>query len=189
MQTYGLFLIMGVIASAGLAIVAYLMRRIGAYKVDNADAQRIADAIRSGAMTFLKEEYKIIALVVAAGALLLAYFSAPLIAACFVMGAILSLTTGFIGMRAATMANVRTTMAARDGGERAAFQVAFLGGGVMGFSVASIGLLGLGVLVYLVKDYANFDGNLSKLWLGCIIGCIFCSCWRRYFYQICRRWC
>lgn len=166
MQDYGLFLIMGVVSLAGLAVVAYLMQRIRGCKVDHPAAERIARAIRSGAMTFLKEEYKIIALVVAAGAVLLTIFSTPFIAACFVIGAILSLTTGFIGMRAATMANVRTTMAARDGGERAAFQVAFLGGGVMGFSVASIGLLGLGLLVYLVSDYKDFDGILASFGLG-----------------------
>lgn len=166
MQTYGIFLIMGVVSCAGLAIVAYLMRRINSYKVDHEGALRIANAIRNGAMTFLREEYQIIAGVVLLGATILAIKSSLVMALCFVIGAILSLTTGFIGMRAATSANVRTTIAAKDGGERAAFQVAFLGGGVMGFAVASIGLLGLSILVYLTQDYSNFDGLLASFGLG-----------------------
>lgn len=167
MQTNSFFLIMGVVAVAGLAVVAFLMRRIYSYKVDHEKAERIADAIRSGAMTFLKEEYKIIALVVALGAVVLAVFAGSyLIALSFVTGALLSLTTGFIGMRAATAANVRTTIAARDGGERAAFQVAFLGGGVMGFAVASIGLLGLAALVFVSFDMENFEGLLASFGLG-----------------------
>jgi K(+)-stimulated pyrophosphate-energized sodium pump len=167
MQTNSFFIIMGVVGLAGLAVVAYLMRRINSYKVDHAGAQRIADAIRSGAMTFLKEEYKIIAMVVSLGAVLLAYFAASLLtAACFVIGSLLSLATGFIGMRAATAANVRTTIAAKDGGERAAFQVAFLGGGVMGFAVASIGLLGLATLVFYSLDHDNFEGLLASFGLG-----------------------
>ena len=167
MQTNSFFLIMGVVAVAGLAVVAYLMRRISSYKVDHEGAQRIADAIRTGAMTFLKEEYKIITFVVAVGGLLLAYFAASLLTAlCFVIGALLSLTTGFIGMRAATAANVRTTIAAKDGGERAAFQVAFLGGGVMGFAVASIGLLGLATLLFYSFEGDNFEGLLASFGLG-----------------------
>lgn len=167
MQTNSFFIIMGVVALVGLAVVAYLMRRINQYKVDHEGAQRIANAIRSGAMTFLKEEYKIIAIVVAVGALLLAYFAASLLTAvCFVIGSLLSLVTGFIGMRAATAANVRTTIAAKDGGERAAFQVAFLGGGVMGFAVASIGLLGLAILLFYSIDMDNFEGLLASFGLG-----------------------
>lgn len=110
----------------GFAIVIGLILRIKAIKVDHAGAKKIADAIRSGAMTFLKEEYSIIAVVVAIVAALLAYFATGLAAICFIIGSILSLTTGFIGMVAATDANVRTTLAAKNSGERAAFMVAFL---------------------------------------------------------------
>ena len=166
MQTNSLFLSMAAVGLAGLAVVVYLIRTINAKPVGHAVAEKIADAIRSGAMTFLREEYKIISLVVAFVAALLAYFSGISTAACFVSGSTLSLLTGFIGMRAATAANVRTTIAARDGGERAAFQVAFLGGGVMGFSVASIGLLGLGGLLYLVIDNPDFEGLLASFGLG-----------------------
>src|SRR5580692_1279797 len=109
----------------GLGVVLYLIRAIQAIKVNNAKAAHIAKAIRVGAMTFLKEEYRIIALVVAAMTVLLGFAVSALAAACFAAGSLLSMITGFIGMYAATDANVRTTMAAKDKGEHAAFQIAF----------------------------------------------------------------
>ncbi len=136
----------------GLAVVATLLRSIAAIKVDNEKATKIAAAIRLGAMTFLREEYKIILMVVSSIALALAALISLQLALLFAIGAFISMFTGFIGMHAATMANVRTTMAARDQGEHAAFQVSFFGGGVMGFAVASLGLLGLGTLFYLYSD-------------------------------------
>ncbi len=138
----------------GLGIVYYLIRSIQAIKVSDAKAAHIALAIRRGAMTFLKEEYKIISMVVIALTVLMAVLISPLAALCFAAGSALSMITGFIGMYAATDANVRTTMAAKDKGEHAAFQIAFFGGGVMGFAVASFGLLGLGILFYVFADYA-----------------------------------
>lgn len=150
----------------GFAIVISLIMRIKAIKVDHAGAKKIADAIRTGAMTFLKEEYSIIAVVVAIVAGLLTYFATGLAAMCFVTGSILSLTTGFIGMVAATDANVRTTLAAKNSGERAAFMVAFFGGGVMGFAVASMGLLGLGTLLYYSVHHPQFELLITAFGLG-----------------------
>ena len=60
------------------------------------------------------------------------------------------MSTGYIGMNAATDANVRTTMAAKEQGEHAAFSIAFFGGGVMGFAVASFGLIGLGTIILFI---------------------------------------
>lgn len=156
----------GLAALAGFLVVAFLMQRIRALPVDHEGAARIARAIRSGAMTFLKEEYKIISLVVVGITALLFGIGYPLPAACFLFGSILSSLTGFIGMRAATDANVRTTMAAKNHGERAALLVAFFGGGVMGFAVASCGLLGLGIITYLFIDHADFAAVLSSFALG-----------------------
>jgi K(+)-stimulated pyrophosphate-energized sodium pump len=150
----------------GLVIVAGLMMYIRSIKVDNAKAQHIADLIRSGAMTFLWEEYKVIAFVVAIVALLLSYFGSVTAAFAFIAGSILSLSTGFIGMCAATDANVRTTLAAKNHGERAAFFVAFFGGGAMGFAVASIGLLGLGSVLYLFYGTEQFELVLTSFGLG-----------------------
>lgn len=159
-------LFVGVTGAISIVVVVMLMRAISAITVTHDRANYIAKAIRLGAMTFLKEEYRIIALVDIIAAILIAFFASPLAAGCFLVGSILSLFAGFIGMRAATAANVRTTMAARDSGERAAFRVAFLGGGVMGFTVAGIGLLGLGTIMYFFIDYPDFKTILTNFGLG-----------------------
>jgi K(+)-stimulated pyrophosphate-energized sodium pump len=151
---------------AGIGVVVLLFARINAIKVDNEKANKIADAIRQGAMTFLKEEYKIIAVVVALVSVMLGFLLSPLAGAVFIVGSITSLVTGFVGMRAATSANVRTTISAKDSGEHAAFMVAFFGGGVMGFAVASIGLLALGELFYLFSDHPDFIAILTSFALG-----------------------
>lgn len=160
------FLFVGLVALAAIALVVLLMRSINVQTVGHAKAEYIAAAIRTGAMTFLREEYQVIAIVDIIAAILLWYFSSWLAAGCFLVGSALSLFAGFIGMRAATAANVRTTMAARDRGEKAAFRIAFLGGGVMGFTVAGIGLLGLGAVMYLFLDSSNFKTLITCFGLG-----------------------
>lgn len=160
------FLFIGT-ALLGLAMVAYLFSRILSIKVTNEKARKIAQAIRTGAMTFLREEYKIIAIVIILGAILLAFVGKnPIAAGAFVAGACLSMITGFIGMRAATAANVRTTMAAKEKGEHQSFMQAFFGGGVMGFSVASFGLLGLGILMALFGTRSDLVAILTSFGLG-----------------------
>jgi K(+)-stimulated pyrophosphate-energized sodium pump len=109
----------------------------------------IADAIHDGAMAFLKREYAVLAVFVAIVGVLLGYAIAVNTALAFVGGAACSITAGFLGMQAATHANVRTTYAANQEGESKALMVAFSGGTVMGLSVASLGLLGVGILFYL----------------------------------------
>ena len=153
-------------ASAGFVLIYFLLRTINETKVDNEKAQQIADAIKVGAFTFLREEYKIIGLVVLPVVLLLAYTGGIAAAFCFIIGALFSLLCGFIGMNAATDANVRTTMAAKEKGEHAAFQIAFLGGGVMGFAVASFGVLGLGLLTWYFYPSSNFISLLSSFGFG-----------------------
>src|SRR5579885_1560710 len=150
----------------GLAIVYFLIQKIKYIRVDDAKEGHIADAIRIGAMTFIKEEYKVIFFLVAPITLVVGLLVGALPAACFVLGATLSMLTGFIGLYAATDANVRTTMAAKNHGERAAFQIAFFGGGVMGFAVASFGLLGLGSLFYLFFDHPRFDLLITCFGIG-----------------------
>lgn len=166
MEIFQFFVITLATAILGLAVVAALFVKIRSIVVDNPRAQEIAGAIRAGAMTFLREEYKIIALVVILVTLLLGFLVSPLSAACFVFGAILSMATGYIGMNAATDANVRTTMAAKEHGERAAFSIAFFGGGVMGFAVAAFGLIGLGLLFYLFADRADFALLITSFGIG-----------------------
>lgn len=160
------FLFLLAVAACGLAVVTFLFYKIIHIKVDNDVAQKIALAISNGAMTFLEEEYKIISLVALVVAGLLWYGLGMLSALAFLGGAFLSSATGFIGMRAATFANVRTTMAAKNKGEHAAFSVAFFGGGVMGFAVATFGLFGLALVFYLFSSHSNFIPILTSFGLG-----------------------
>ncbi|MBA2306559.1 sodium-translocating pyrophosphatase [Candidatus Dependentiae bacterium] len=153
-------------AVAGFLLVFLLFLKIRKQGVDDAKALRISQAIKLGAFTFLKEEYKVISYVVLPIILLLAYVGNLYAAGCFIAGALCSLLCGFIGMSAATDANVRTAIAAKNSGERAAFDVAFLGGGVMGFSVASFGILGLGLLVAFFAHDIDFILLLSSFGFG-----------------------
>ncbi len=113
--------------------------------------QMISKWISDGALTFLKTEYKYLAIFVVCVAILLGFSNAGLkdsnafIALSFVIGAICSGSAGWIGMKVATKANVRTTAAARDG-LNPALQVAFSGGAVMGLCVVGLGLFGLSIL-------------------------------------------
>ena len=121
---------------------------------------KIAKHISDGAMSFLKAEYKLLAVFVAIVAVLLGLTAAsdtssPLVALSFILGAICSALAGFIGMKVATKANVRTTAAARTSLGKA-LEVAFAGGAVMGLGVVGLGVLGLGIL-FLV--YSNMFGT------------------------------
>jgi len=163
--TYSFYLFIGV-SFIGLLTVCYLLVRIRKLPVDNKKALHIAQAIRLGAFTFLYEEYKIIFFVVACIGCLLLLFAGKTSALIFISGSFFSMITGFIGMVAATDANVRTTIAAKAYGIREAFMIAFLGGGVMGFSVASFGLLGLSTIFYLFSGHENFIFLLTCFSLG-----------------------
>jgi len=113
--------------------------------------QLIAGWISEGAIAFLKREYKYLAIFVVSVAVLLGISNAgtadssALIAVSFILGALASATAGWIGMKVATKANVRTAAAARQGLNQA-LQVAFSGGSVMGMCVVGLGLFGLTVL-------------------------------------------
>lgn len=155
------------VSVVGLAIVWALMQKINRIPVTNAKAIKIADAIRTGAMAFLKEEYRIIVFVVALVAIGLGILlNSAITAITFIFGSLFSMITGYIGMKAATSANVRTTIAAKDKGEHEAFKVAFIGGGVMGFAVATFGLLGFAILFYLFYDRSDFMQILPAFGLG-----------------------
>jgi len=160
-------LVLGCIALLGLTVVAVLFCSIRKLAVNNAKAEQIAGAIHAGAMTFLREEYKVIAVVVAVVAVILGFiFKCTLAALLFIAGASISMLIGFVGMIAATSANVRTTSAAKNGGEQAAFMVSFYGGGVMGFAVASFGLLALTKIFYLFAGHPQFVSLLTCFSLG-----------------------
>jgi K(+)-stimulated pyrophosphate-energized sodium pump len=127
-------------------------------KQDDGDdkMKRIAKNISDGAMSFLKAEYKVLSVFVVAVAILLFFKgsseanSSGMVALSFVVGAICSALAGFIGMRVATKANVRTTQAARTSLGKA-LEVAFSGGAVMGLGVVGLGVLGLSLLLSLYQ--------------------------------------
>ena len=130
---------------------------------------RIAKAIADGAMAFLKAEYRVLIIFVLAVAILLgisgnAEGSSPLIALSFITGALCSALAGFIGMRVATKANVRTTNAARTSLGKA-LEVAFAGGSVMGLGVVGLGVLGLGALFLLYSQMFGVESaeNVNKV--------------------------
>ncbi|HEX8039044.1 MAG TPA: sodium-translocating pyrophosphatase, partial [Chryseosolibacter sp.] len=139
-----------------LGIVGLIAMAIKASWVTKQDAgeakmQELAGFIARGAMAFLKAEWRILGYFAVIAALLLGWSgtlvkeSHPLIALSFILGAFLSAFAGFLGMRIATKANVRTTQAARSSLAQA-LKVSFTGGSVMGIGVAGIAVLGLGSL-------------------------------------------
>jgi len=107
--------------------------------------QDISEVIHRGAMIFLKKEYSILVVFISVVFVLLAWKIGIFTGVAFLSGAICSMLAGFLGMNAATRANVRTTEAARGSGQTKALNIAFSGGAVMGMSVASLGLFGLGI--------------------------------------------
>ncbi len=136
----------------GLLIGYLIYRSILRIPVRSSEMQAVADSIYEGAMAFLKREYQILAFFVLAVAILLAWQLGVETAIAFLSGALFSILAGFMGMKAATRANVRTSQAAMDHGEGEALLMAFNGGSVMGLSVASLGLVGVGVFFLLYGD-------------------------------------
>ena len=149
MDTQTLILAAPILGAAGLAIALTILFYVKRMPVASPAMDELAGQIHRGAMVFLRREYSLLLIFVAVVAGLLAAFVNPLTAVAFVTGAASSMAAGFAGMTAATKANVRTTSAAASKGQDAALMVAFLGGSVMGLSVASLGLLGVGIWFYL----------------------------------------
>ncbi len=136
----------------GLVIATYFYFRVVALPAGNETMNRIAGYIREGAMAYLFRQY--VTLAIYAVIVFVAVFAAlgPIAAVAFLAGCTLSLLAGFVGMKAATYANVRTTEAARTGVKANALLTALDGGAVMGLSVAALGLIGLGILYVVFKD-------------------------------------
>ena len=153
-----------------LALVFVYIKNVWVSKQEQGDEKmmKIAKNIAVGAMSFLKAEYKVLAVFVAAVAVLL-YFkgsyedgSNGMVAVSFIVGAICSALAGFIGMKVATKANVRTTQAARTSLGRA-LEVAFAGGSVMGLGVVGLGILGLSGLFMLYQNLWPGAENLAMV--------------------------
>jgi len=156
----------------GLIALAYTFVKsswVSKQEVGSEKMARIAANIADGAMAFLKAEYKVLGIFVAAVAVLMAWSgmqegSHVLVAVSFVLGAICSALAGFIGMKVATKANVRTTNAARTSLGKA-LEVAFAGGSVMGMGVVGLGVLGLGTLLLVYSSMWGFESHadISKV--------------------------
>jgi len=130
------------------AFVIYLI--VARYPSGEGAVADIAAEIHHGAMVFMRREYSILAIfALVITILLFVGFQSWHTPLAFVVGALCSAVAGYAGMYAATKANVRTTVAASTQGQSAALSVAFYGGSVMGLTVASMGLLGLGMLYLL----------------------------------------
>ena len=138
---------LGLVGLIAAFVVYALVKR---YAEGEENVRNIADQIHIGAMVFMRREYLMLALF--AGILIVILFFSPGLGAstvlAFIVGALASAGAGWIGMYTATKANVRTTTAAHTQGAPAALSVAFFGGSIMGLAVASLGLLGLGIVYY-----------------------------------------
>src|SRR6186997_2307207 len=135
----------------GLIVMAFKSAWVTKQDAGDAKMQELAGYIANGAMAFLKAEWKVLGYFAVIAAILLGWLgtrvddSSPIIALSFLFGAVLSAFAGYVGMRIATKANVRTTQAARTSLAKA-LKVSFTGGSVMGIGVAGLAILGLGGL-------------------------------------------
>ncbi|MEZ4754558.1 MAG: sodium-translocating pyrophosphatase [Bdellovibrionota bacterium] len=144
---------MAVVGLIGLAYAFVTYQKIQKQPMGSEKMKEISYAISEGALTFLKRESQYLAIFVAVVFLLLWPTLGFNTAISYVIGSACSLAAGFAGMKAATSANVRTTQAASENNIGLALMTAFNGGAVMGLSVASLGILGLGVLYYFLGSF------------------------------------
>ncbi|MEO1980548.1 MAG: sodium-translocating pyrophosphatase [Fuerstiella sp.] len=155
------------IGAVGLAFSAYRYWWVVGQDSGTEQMQQIAAHILRGAMAFLKAEYSVLLVfLLVVGGLLYASgsqeHSHPLIAMSFAVGAVFSGLAGFLGMRIATQANVRTAHAARTG-LAPALKLAFSGGSVMGLAVVGLGVIGLGGLfIFYSTKFGIQDGGLAR---------------------------
>ena len=169
---YAILIAVIVVALGTIAFVAYNFFNIKKMDEGTEEMSEIAAAIRVGANAFINYEYKVIAIVAAIVAVVLGVLVCWEQAVCFVIGAVMSATAGYIGMKVATYANVRVSNTARTTKKLGTtLKVAFRGGSVMGLSVAAFALLGL-FIVYLVfgkvmnyTSVANIETDAVN-WLG-----------------------
>ena len=154
----------------GLVFALALFAYVRSQPAGNEVMRDLAEAIQSGAMAFLRREYSVLLPFVAVVAAMLWWLIGGRTAAAYVFGAFCSILAGFIGMRAATLANVRTTEAARAEGQEKALRVAFGGGAVMGLAVASLGLAGLGAVLLMFDPEAVGLRSFGEIVSGFAMG-------------------
>jgi len=143
-----LAIVMALVGIVGLGFAYKIYAQVESEPSGNEKMKEIAAAISEGALTFLKKEAIYLVIFVAIVYLLLWLTLGFATAISYAVGSVCSLAAGFAGMKAATIANVRTTQAASENNQGNALMVAFNGGAVMGMAVASLGILGLGILYF-----------------------------------------
>nr|WP_300006367.1 sodium-translocating pyrophosphatase [Tissierella sp.] len=141
--------IIGVLA---LIFAFYKAAAINKVQPGNERMQEIAKYIQDGSMAFLTRQYKSLSIFVAVLFVILGVVLGWYTAICFLLGAVFSGIAGFVGMKVATKANVRTANAAMTGGMNKALDVAFSGGAVMGMCVVGLGLFGVSMLYNIFRD-------------------------------------
>ena len=163
-MTETLFLLVPVMGVIGLFYTFIKFNWVSKQDAGNDHMKTISTYIAEGAMAFLKAEWKILGYFVVIVGILLAFMASTnphshwLIAGAFIVGALFSDTAGYIGMRVATKANVRTAHAARTSLSKA-LNVSFTGGAVMGLGVAGLAVLGLGGLYSILKQIFAPDAS------------------------------
>jgi K(+)-stimulated pyrophosphate-energized sodium pump len=166
----------------GLIVMAVKSAWVNKQDAGDAKMTELAGYIADGAMAFLKAEWRVLGIFVAFAAALLAYsgtihevngkeiHSSWVISIAFIIGAVFSATAGYIGMKVATKANVRTTQAARTSLKQA-LKVSFTGGTVMGLGVAGLAVLGLGGLfIAFLAMFADLGANQVKTAIEVLTG-------------------
>ena len=147
---------------------------VASKEIGSEKMERIAQNISDGAMAFLRAEYKILSVFVLITAILLGFKgesegTSYLVAVSFIVGALCSGLAGFIGMKVATKANVRTTNAAQESLGKA-LEIAFSGGAVMGLGVVGLGVLGLGSLFLIYSNIFQDIDTVIKVISGFSLG-------------------
>lgn len=158
----------------GLVVAFVIYGVIAKQKVTDPKVAAIGHQIHIGAMAFMRREYTILIVFVAVLAVLVAVSDLgvnTMIA--FLLGAFCSAFAGYIGMFTATKANTRTTTAAHESGASAALTTAFYGGSVMGLTVASMGLFGLGLLYYMYGANAESAHTIHGFGMGASVVALF----------------
>ncbi|MDE0607619.1 MAG: sodium-translocating pyrophosphatase [Acidimicrobiaceae bacterium] len=143
-------------AVAGLLLAVFYYKSVESAPPGNERMVFLMKEIQKGARAFLKQEYTWVSVFVLAMIVLLAIVIDPLASVSYLIGAVLSATAGYAGMTVATMANARTTEAAKEGPAKA-LPIAFRGGAVMGFAVAGLALLGLMFTYLLFVEWLEID--------------------------------
>ena len=180
LNTYLIYLI-PVLGIIGIIAMAFKAASVTRHEAGDANMNELAGYIAAGAMAFLKAEWKILSYFVVIAVILLAWSgttaatSSPVIAVSFLCGAFLSAFAGFLGMRIATKANVRTTQAAKTSLAKA-LKVSFTGGTVMGLGVAGLAIIGLGSLfivfytMYVKSQGLDVNGDAMAKALDALAG-------------------